>query len=56
MCEGAEVVGRTRLYQSLGSPLIHGNTRPHRRMWPYVVLVIVVLAVVGTLAYMYFVR
>jgi hypothetical protein len=40
----------------LGSPLIHGNMRPHRRMWPYVVLVIVVLAIVGALAYMYFVR
>ncbi len=50
------MVGRTRLYQSLGSPLIHGNMRPHRRMWPYVVLMIIVLAVVGTLAYMYFVR
>jgi len=41
------MVGKTRLYQRTGSPLIQGFSRVKRRpVWPWVVgVVIVVLAV-----------
>ena len=49
------MVGRTRLYQSLGSPLIRGNTRPPGRRWPYVLLVIALL-IAAVAVYLVYVR
>jgi hypothetical protein len=49
------MVGRTRLYQRTGSPLIGGfSMRKRRRAWPWVVLLVVVLAAFGV--YWFFLR
>ncbi len=38
------MVGRTRLYQRTGSPLIQGATRGRRPVWPWIVLALIVIA------------
>jgi hypothetical protein len=49
------MVGRTRLYQRTGSPLIGGfSMRKRRRAWPWVVLAL--LIIVGAVVYMFFIR
>jgi len=41
------MVGKTRLFQSTGSPLIHGRTgAPRRRVWPWIVVALVVAAAI----------
>ena len=45
------MVGKTRLFQSTGSPLIHGRTgAPRRRVWPWVFAAV---ALAGGLIYLY---
>jgi len=42
------MVGRTRLYQRTGSPLIQGFSRARRRrMWPWIVAALVIIAAVA---------
>jgi hypothetical protein len=41
------MVGRTRLHQGTRSPLISGTTAKQRRLWPWVVTVLVILAAAG---------
>ena len=50
------MVGRTRLYQSLGSPLIQGNTKPPSRGWRYLLLVIALLVIALAVVYLVFAR
>ena len=50
------MVGRTRLYQSLGSPLIQGATRPPSHGWRYVALLVAVTLIVLAVVYLVFVR
>lgn len=45
------MVGRTRLYRKIRSPLIHGYTKARRRVWPWLLLA-VVLAGAGVWAYL----
>jgi hypothetical protein len=40
------MVGRTRLFRKTGSPLISGHVRARRSAWPWVVGVVIVVAVV----------
>jgi hypothetical protein len=40
------MVGRTRLYRKTGSPLISGRTNARRRLWPWIVVIVVVAAAV----------
>lgn len=45
------MVGKTRLFQSTGSPLIHGRTGARRRrVWPWV---LAALVVAGGLIYLF---
>ncbi len=47
------MVGRTKLYQRVRSPLIGGHTRRRRRVWPWVVSVLVVLAAIAAVWYFF---
>lgn len=49
------MVGRTRLYQRTGSPLIGGfSMRKRRSLWPWVVAAIIIL--LGVAVYVFFLR
>jgi hypothetical protein len=49
------MVGKTRLYQRTGSPLIQGSSRARRPVWPWIIIVVVIVALlVG--GWMLFVR
>ncbi|HEY5505908.1 MAG TPA: hypothetical protein VIK83_00285 [Coriobacteriia bacterium] len=51
------MVGKTRLFQSTGSPLIHGRTgAPRRKVWPWVLLGLVLLAAAAYLYVTYVLR
>lgn len=50
------MVGRTRLIRKTGSPLIGGWTRPVHKVWRWVVAAAVVLAVVATAVWYFFLR
>jgi hypothetical protein len=52
---GHVMVGRTRLYRKTGSPLISGFTSARRRVWPWVVVAVLVLAA-GAWVYLTYVR
>jgi hypothetical protein len=49
------VVGKTRLWQSTGSPLIEGATRKKRVVWPWL-LAVAILAAMGVWAYLTYLR
>ena len=38
------MLGRTRLYQRTSSPLIQGRSGARRRVWPWLVVLVVVVA------------
>lgn len=44
---GGAMVGRTRLYQRTGSPLIQGRTKQHRPRWPWVLAGVVVAVAIA---------
>jgi len=48
------MVGKTRLYREIRSPLIHGRTRMKRRLWPW--LVFAAVAGAGVWAYLTYLR
>ena len=50
------MVGRTKLWQATGSPLIQGATRKARLVWPWILLAVVLLAAAagGIWAYLTF--
>jgi hypothetical protein len=50
------MVGRTRLIRKTGSPLIGGFTRPKGKVWPWVMVGVVVLAVVAGAVWYFFLR
>jgi len=50
------MVGRTRLYRSTGSPLVRGYTSRRRRVWPWVLLVLVVAGSAGYWGYITYLR
>jgi hypothetical protein len=51
------MLGRTRLYQETGSPLIRGTSGARgRRMWPWAVLAVAVVVVAAALVYLAFLR
>ena len=52
LSRGRAMVGRTRLYPSTGSPLISGHTALRRRLWPWIVLALLVVAAAGVWAYL----
>ena len=41
------MVGKTRLYQRTGSPLIQGATRGKRPVWPWIVGALIALALIA---------
>jgi hypothetical protein len=49
-------VGNRRLFQQPRSPLIQGVRRRKRRVWPWVVGIVLVLAAAGAWAYLAYVR
>ena len=49
------MVGRTRLYQKTGSPLISGLSKRRPPRWWLVVLVVLMLLAVGAWAYLTYV-
>jgi type VI protein secretion system component VasF len=50
------MVGKTRLYQRTGSPLIQGATRGWRRMTPWIVAAAVVVVAMAVWVYLAYLR